>query len=1369
MIDTGSQCTILKESYGKSIGAKFLPLKAEHPRKLIVANGRVLNVHNYVELVLTIENVDFVCEALVANELSVNAELVIGVQFMKEHKAVIDFNHNILSLDDSLLTEFAVISDEHDILSLTDLTKLRPHSMTSVRVKVPVRFNGKLIQVTPLKSIKNDEIILEQSVNKPIQGNTYVMLSNLTDKTIHLPKFMKVAACEIISTDQIMAISDLTPDKPPQFVQQTDDDNIIDFHDESESIRQHLPRYRGASKSNCPLNANAPPFEPRGNKCPATNDDGIQLITEADKLKSLEKFGLNLDGCKITPEQKSILIDVLFQYREVFNTESPPLNPIPGFKYSIPLIDNEPVFTRQYRMRLDVNSLLQEHVEKLLKDGILERSFSRYNSPVLLVKKSQNMKQSDDPNKAATFSTTRLVLDCRQINKKIKPSFNFLHDLDYVIQRVQSFRGKFFSTLDIKNAFYAIELDENSRDLTSFTIQGGGSAYRFKRMVQGMMTSPSVWCQIINTIFNEKEYNLAIYVDDLILANKTFEEHLENLKSVLKRSLENNLRINGIKCKFFAERVPFLGKILSAEGCHADEGRLKALLTLEPPNNVHELRKLIGSFSFFRKHIEGYSHMIAPFTRLLRKNSKFVFDSACMNAFNRLKEAFKSPAILRNFTPGKPVYLYVDASLTSIASALYQKDDNTGKLHLIDTAGRQLSIFETKYTIVELEMLSLVYSLSAYRQYISVSTEIIVKSDNISLSYWRSIKQHPMGRLNRWAQILGQYFITLTHLTTKENSFVDMLSRREYTKDSETLVDEEQINETVLAIEPVQTYNQPDSQITVNVEPTHFPYNDIQPELKHSHSSISSSENTAHFKENDTPVLSFEETFKLARSIVSLDSISKNAPRFSDAIINNAEFRLRSVIDDSTSGKYSTADRPVLTRPDFDLACQNLMTPTYVGDYLDDKLSHDISLYTIETDQTNIGHVKVVGDTARTPGGSTDREIFAIGSPDNDKRLTGHVNQLTTDCLTTDTDIHFTETTDSTFVMDEPERTDINSKHMFEAQRTDADLSAMIAYLERNELPADAHTARIITAEADQYFIDTENKLLYHIQQKRAKKPVLPHNFTRQLVIPEKLIPELFQMSHDSAFGAHFSTDYLYSRLSSWCFFQKMYSRIESYVKYCSQCQLGKAGLKPKHPLLTNTEEVDAPFKAYTFDFLKLPLLKNGFNYVLLFVDKYSHMTHAFATKDQSAEIVAYHLYNDIISQYGVMEKLFSDRAAAFTGKIMTSLTETYGIKHVISSSRHAQTQGLVERAYKQLVNILRTIGDSASQWNKYLGAINLAMRCVPSKALCGFTSAEAAFGRRLKTPEESLMAPKTSSGFKNIDDFITDLKEKISLIQSIV
>ena len=87
----------------------------------------VLFVNNYVEFVLKLENNEFLCEALVAKELSVSSDIVIGVTFFK--KAVIDFSTNVLSLNDSLTTDLTVISDNHDILSLTDLTKLEPHSM----------------------------------------------------------------------------------------------------------------------------------------------------------------------------------------------------------------------------------------------------------------------------------------------------------------------------------------------------------------------------------------------------------------------------------------------------------------------------------------------------------------------------------------------------------------------------------------------------------------------------------------------------------------------------------------------------------------------------------------------------------------------------------------------------------------------------------------------------------------------------------------------------------------------------------------------------------------------------------------------------------------------------------------------------------------------------------------------------------------------------------------------------------------------------------------------------------------------------------------------------------------------------------------
>ena len=308
------------------------------------------------------------------------------------------------------------------------------------------------------------------------------------------------------------------------------------------------------------------PFVPRVNLINETEGSKTKE-TAVDKLVALRALGLDLLKCNITAEEKSRLVDVLFKYREVFDTDSFPEKPIPGFQYKIDLIDNEPVFRKQYRNRIDVTEQIQVHVAKLLKDGILERSFSAYNSPLLLIRKPDGDK--------------RICLDCRALNLKIKPSFNYLHDLEHTIQKIQSYNGKFFIALDIKNAFYAIELHPDSRHITNFTVPSG--SYFYKCLVQGLNTSPSVFCQIINTIFNDKNNNLAIYLDDLILANKTFDAHLENLRTVLQRSLANNLRINGHKCKLFAECVPFLGKVLSAEGCHLSEDQIKALRTLEPP------------------------------------------------------------------------------------------------------------------------------------------------------------------------------------------------------------------------------------------------------------------------------------------------------------------------------------------------------------------------------------------------------------------------------------------------------------------------------------------------------------------------------------------------------------------------------------------------------------------------------------------------------------------------------------------------------------------------------------------------------------------------------------------------------------------
>ena len=117
----------------------------------------------------------------------------------------------------------------------------------------------------------------------------------------------------------------------------------------------------------------------------------------------------------------------------------------------------------------------------------------------------------------------------------------------------------------------------------------------------------------------------------------------------------------------------------------------------------------------------------------------------------------------------------------------------------------------------------------------------------------------------------------------------------------------------------------------------------------------------------------------------------------------------------------------------------------------------------------------------------------------------------------------------------------------------------------------------------------------------------------------------------------------------------------------------------------------------------------------------------------------------------------------------MTSLTELYGIKHTISSSRHPQTSGIIERLNKQLVNTLRCIPDSTQRWDVHLNTISMAYRCMPSKALSGYSPFELAHGTKMKTTEEHIVTPKLQTGVENVDEYVSNLREQLSLVQNIV
>ena len=357
----------------------------------------------------------------------------------------------------------------------------------------------------------------------------------------------------------------------------------------------------------------------------------IMTPSKEQKIEMLEKLGLNLKECKIDEQTMISLTDLLYEYRDDFDVDNPPKDSIPNFSYKIPLKDGTPVWKKNFKVQADVNLELEKHILKLLEQGVIERTSSPYKSPILCVAKPDSKE-------------TRFLLDCRAINERIVTNYNYIHDAEHVIQRILQCRAKYFSKFDLKSAFFSLNLDPESRHVTAFSHPNLGQFF-FCRLVQGIKSSPSVFCQVMNQSFSGMSDFLHIYMDDMLLCDQNESRHLEHIQQTLQKVRENNLRINRKKTKLFVNEVNFIGYVINQNDWTTSPDKIKSILSLPPPRDVRELKQLLGSTNYYRRFFgPAYNKNIAVFTRLFRKDVPYNFDSECMTAFKEINQTFQKSA-----------------------------------------------------------------------------------------------------------------------------------------------------------------------------------------------------------------------------------------------------------------------------------------------------------------------------------------------------------------------------------------------------------------------------------------------------------------------------------------------------------------------------------------------------------------------------------------------------------------------------------------------------------------------------------------------------------------------------------------------------
>jgi hypothetical protein len=199
---------------------------------------------------------------------------------------------------------------------------------------------------------------------------------------------------------------------------------------------------------------------------------------------------------------------------------------------------------------------------------------------------------------------------------------------------------------------------------------------------------------------------LKVFVDDLNVHSKSWEEHFQHLGVVLYKLRKVNFKQNPNKCCFVAKSITFLGHVISELGTKPDPGKIEAVLHFSQPKTVTNVRSFLGLTGYYRNYVRGYSRLAAPLFELTKRDVNFVWDMGCQQAFQELKAALVDAPVLTRPDFKRTFCLDVDWSPRGVGAILSQKEGRFEKV--VAYASKSLTKAQRRFHPMEGECYALI-------------------------------------------------------------------------------------------------------------------------------------------------------------------------------------------------------------------------------------------------------------------------------------------------------------------------------------------------------------------------------------------------------------------------------------------------------------------------------------------------------------------------------------------------------------------------------------------------------------------------------------------------------------------------------------
>ena len=624
-------------------------------------------------------------------------DMILGLDFLKHHHATVDLVQNRVTVEGEALDAFLKKTADGEAMRVSRVVIAKrmvvpPHTLTHV----PVKWDGTPGQVYCVEPKGySSEVALAASVTQ--NPETVFRFVNLADHFVTLKKghFIGVASEADVPTTEgensevkVQLVSDPGHAQVgPHVTQKTTDTDALKSGQAQAGPDSVLHKCTGqaqagpCTETSVPGQAQAGPgiapntsegqaqagpnsitdINGHAQAGPGSNaSTGLELdsstgsITERlestltklpEKLKDL----FERSKVELNDSQALLLLELLIEYEDTFAGHDLDLGRFPQVQHKINTGDAPPFKQKIRRTPLGFEHEEEKHLNKMLEVGVIEPSCSQWASAPVLVRKRDG--------------AVRYCIDFRRLNSiTVKDAF----PLPLISDCLDALAGtQFFSTLDMASGYYQIEIAPEDRDKTAFVTKYG--LFQHTRMAFGLCNAPATFQRAMYLVLRGLTWSQVLaYLDDIMILGTTFEKHLQNLREVLHRFRQYNLKLKPKKCALLQKTVEFLGKLVSRDGISVTPAKAKAVAEWAVPTDKTELQSFLGFANYHSDHIQGYAGMTSPLYEQSSGKGSIDWGPVEQEAFDRVKKSLTSAPCLAYPQKHGLFILDTDASDTAI-------------------------------------------------------------------------------------------------------------------------------------------------------------------------------------------------------------------------------------------------------------------------------------------------------------------------------------------------------------------------------------------------------------------------------------------------------------------------------------------------------------------------------------------------------------------------------------------------------------------------------------------------------------------------------------------------------------------------------